>query len=96
VDYAVNALRDPSAKVRQAAVSLLRASPSEAVVPGVVQALGDGPASADEARRLVDLIAERKTEQAQEALDSLVVKRFAVGHSRTVRDAARAALERSE
>ena len=96
VDYAVNALRDPSAKVRQAAVSLLRASPSEAVVPGVVQALGDGPASADEARRLVDLIAERKTEQAQEALDSLVAKRFAVGHSRTVRDAARAALERSE
>ena len=91
---AVAALRDTSPRVRQAAVSLLRASPSAEVVPGAVVALGDGPATADEARRLVELIAERKTPQAVEALEALVTRRFAVGSSRAVRDAAKAALER--
>ena len=94
IGYALAALRDPSPRVRQAAVSLLRASPSDEVVPGVVGVLGDGPATADEARRLVDVIAERKTPQAVEALESLVAKRFAVGSLRTVRDAAKAALGR--
>lgn len=94
IGYALAALRDPSPRVRQAAVSLLRASPSDEVVPGVVGVLGDGPATADEARRLVDVIAERKTPQAVEALESLVAKRFAVGSSRIVRDAAKAALGR--
>ncbi|OFW67160.1 MAG: hypothetical protein A2Z12_03795 [Actinobacteria bacterium RBG_16_68_21] len=94
IDYAVAALRDASPRVRQAAVSLLRASPSDEVVPGVLRALGDGPATLDEARRLVELIAERKTPQAVEALESLVTKRFAVGSSRAVRDSAKAALER--
>jgi hypothetical protein len=94
IGYAVAGLRDPSGRVRQAAVSLLRASPSEEVVPGVVDVLGDGPTTADEARRLVDLIAERRTDQARDALEGLVAKRFAVGASRTVREAAKAALEK--
>ena len=63
-------------------------------MPGVVDVLGDGPATADEARRLVDIIAERRTDQAREALESLMSKRFVVGASRTVRDAAKAALEK--
>ncbi len=94
ISYAVDALRDPSPRVRQAAVSLLRASPSDHVVPGVVDVLGDGPATPDEARRLVDIIAERRTDQARAALEGLVGKRFAVGATRTVRDAAKAALEK--
>jgi hypothetical protein len=94
IGYALAALRDESPRVRQAAVSLLRASPSPEVVPGVLQALGDGVPNADEARRLVDVIAERKSAEATEALEALLSKRFAVGSSRAVRDAAKAALER--
>ena len=94
IGYAVAALRDQSPRVRQAAVSLLRASPSVEVIPGIVGILGDGPATGDETRRLVDVIAERRSPQALEALKGLVAKRGAIGGSRTVREVAKVALER--
>lgn len=92
--YALRALNDESPKMRQAAVSLLRASPSDDVVSGVAGVLDSETPSSDEARRLVDVIAERRSEAARSALEKLAAKRASFGASRTVRDAARAALER--
>jgi hypothetical protein len=94
VSFAVAALGDESPRVRQAAVSLLRASPSDDVVDGVARVLGSGSHSADDARRLVDVIAERHSRAARAALEQLSEKRGAFSGNRTVRDAARAALER--
>lgn len=94
VTYAVAALGDESPRVRQAAVSLLRASPSDEVIDGVARALGSGPHSADDARRLVDVIAGRRSDTARAALEQLSEKRSVFSGNRTVRDAARAALER--
>jgi len=85
-------LNDPSPKVRQAAASLLRASPSESVVPGIVEALEEGIASADDARRLVGIMAERRGPLVRDALERLTSRRFAVGVSRAAREAAREAL----
>lgn len=87
------ALDDPSPKVRQAAVSLLRASPSEDVVPGVVAVVDRGDVSADDARRLVDVITERRDASVREALEGLADRRFAIGTTKAVRDQARRALE---
>jgi HEAT repeat protein len=94
VTYAVAALRDESPRVRQAAVSLLRASPSDEVVDGVAHALRSGSHSADDARRLVDVISERRSEAARAALEQLSERRGVFSGNRTVRDTARAALER--
>jgi len=94
VAYALRALTDESPRVRQAAVSLLRASPSAAVVPGVADVLEAVSLNADEARRLIDVIAERRSEAGRAALEALAAKRAGFGSGKTVRDAARAALER--
>ena len=85
-------LNDPSPNVRQAAASLLRASPSESVVPGIVKVLEDGIGSAEDARRLVEIVAERRGPPVREALESLTSRKFALGVSKAVRDAARDAL----
>ncbi|MEE9298059.1 MAG: HEAT repeat domain-containing protein [Acidimicrobiia bacterium] len=87
-------LSDSSPRVRQAAASLLRASAADSVVPGIVEALEAGTGSADDARRLVDIIAERRGPQVREALERLSSRKFALGASKAVRDAARAELER--
>jgi hypothetical protein len=91
---ALNALGDESPRVRQAAVSLLRASPSDAVVTGVASILVSGSHNADDARRLVDVIAERRSPAARGALEQLAAKRGGSGASRVVREAASAVLER--
>ncbi|MEX0826331.1 MAG: HEAT repeat domain-containing protein [Acidimicrobiia bacterium] len=91
---ALRALGDESPRVRQAAVSLLRASPSDSVVDGVASVLESGSHSADDARRLVDVIAERRSPAARTALERLAGKRSGFGSGRTVRDAAKAVLER--
>ena len=94
VEYAVSALGDKSPRVRQAAVSLLRASPSHDVVEGVATALATVPHDTDDIRRLIDVIAERRSDAAKDALEQLAEKRGVFSGNRTVRDAARAALER--
>lgn len=91
---ALKALGDDSARVRQAAVSLLRASPSDAVVTGVATILGSGTHSPDVARRLVDVIAERRSAPARAALEQLAAKKGGFGSARVVREAAKAVLER--
>lgn len=92
---ALKALGDESARVRQAAVSLLRASPSESVVSGVASVLASGSHSVDEARRLIDVIAERRSPAARNALEQLAAKKGGLGAGRVVRDAARVVLERT-
>jgi hypothetical protein len=90
----IEALADPSPKVRQAAASILRASGSTEVVPAIVDALERGVAgSADDSRRLVEVIAERRGDHVREALEHLANKKFTLGASKAVRDAARGALK---
>jgi hypothetical protein len=90
----VEALSDPSPKVRQAAASLLRSIPSPDVVPAIVDALERGVGGgAEDSRRLVEVIGERRGEHVREALERLASKKFALGASKAVKDAARAALE---
>jgi hypothetical protein len=55
--------------------------------------LNSGVGSADEAKRLVDVIAERQGADVRDALERLASKKFALGASKATRDAARAALE---
>jgi hypothetical protein len=90
----IQALADPSPKVRQAAASILRASGSPEVVPAVVDALERGVGgSADDSRRLVEIIAERRGDDVREALERLAGKKFTLGASKAVKDAARYALK---
>lgn len=88
------ALDDPSQRVRNAAVSLLRAIPSDDVCAAVAGYLAGGDPEPDDARRLVKIIAERRSEAATTALADLAGRRFAMGSSKVVRAEARAALER--
>ena len=94
VPLLVRSLSDPSQRVRNAAVSLLRAEPSDEVVIRIAEYLSSNNAEADDARRLIKVIAERTSQPARDALASLADKRFAVGSGKIVRDGARAALER--
>lgn len=88
------ALGDSSQRVRNGALSLLRAIPTDEVVLRVVDHLAAGRAASDDARRLVKVIAERHTPAANEALNRLAGRRFAVGGEKVARDHARLALER--
>jgi hypothetical protein len=89
----VAALSDPEPRVRHAAVSLLHASPSREVVGALVELLEASPPAAAEARRLVELIAERADPAVPAALSRLAGRRTLMGPGRVVRDAARQALE---
>lgn len=89
----VAALSDPEPRVRHAAVSLLHASPSREVVGALVELLEASPPAAAEARRLVELIAERSDPAVPAALTRLAGRRTLMGPGRVVRDAARQALE---
>jgi hypothetical protein len=91
VGFLVAALSEP--RVRHAAVSLLRASPSREVVGALVELLETHPPAAAEARRLVELVAERTDPAVPAALQRLAGRRRAMGVGRVVRDAARQALE---
>jgi len=88
----VAALADPEPRVRHAAVSLLHASPSREVVGALAQLLETRPPAADEARRLVELIAERSDPAVRAALERLAGQRWVSGAGRVVREAARRAL----
>jgi hypothetical protein len=91
VPLLVRSLADPSQRVRNAAVSLLRAEPSDDVVIQVGEYLATGEVNPDDARRLVKVIAERTSETARLVLAGLAGKRFAMGSAKAVRDAARSA-----
>jgi len=91
----VAALSDPEPRVRHAAVSLLRASPSRGVVDALVELLEARPPSAAEGRRLVEVIAERADPAVPAALARLAGRKRVVGAARVVREAAREALEGS-
>ncbi|MBM3694342.1 MAG: hypothetical protein FJW79_00125 [Actinobacteria bacterium] len=89
----VSALSDAEPRVRHAALSLLRASPSREVVGALVELLERHPPAALEARRLVEIIAERADPAAPAALERLAGRRRGRGAARAVREAARLALE---
>jgi len=89
----VAAVSDPEPRVRHVAVSLLRASPSREVVGSLVELLETRPPVAAEARRLVEVIAERADPGVPAALGRLAGRRRALGAARVVRDAARRALQ---
>jgi HEAT repeat protein len=92
VPILLGALRDSSRRVRHAVVSLLRASPSRLVVPGLADVVESGALDAEHAVGLVALIAERTDESVDGELERLASRRRAVGVRRAVRDAARRAL----
>jgi hypothetical protein len=86
------ALSDPEPRVRHVALSLLRASPNPEVVVVLVERLESRPPAAPEARRLVEVIAERTDPGVSSALQRLAGKRWAIGAARVARNAAREAL----
>jgi len=88
----LEALGDSSRRVRQAVISLLRASPSRLIVGGLVDAIESGRVGSEEAAVLVDLIAERRDDDVVPSLQRLAEVRFALGARRAARDAARKAL----
>jgi len=86
--------QDPDRRVRQAAVSLLRACPSREVVPRLVDLIRNGRLGLLEAERLVELIGERREAAAQAALEELAARRRRGGVPRAIRRIARLQLER--
>jgi hypothetical protein len=90
----LQALSDPSPGVRKAAASILRANPGSEVVDGIVAVLEQGVASAEDARRLVEIVAERRDDGVRDALARLASRKFALGASKATREAAKQALER--
>jgi hypothetical protein len=90
----VNGFRDDNPRVRHAAVTLLRASPSPQIVPLLAGLVGSGRMGGAETERLVEIIGERTEPEAEAALRELAAKRFAKGSAKVARDVARDALER--
>lgn len=90
----VAGFKDENPRVHQAAVTLLRASPSTRVAPMLADLVERGGLGAAERERLVAVIAERRTPEAEAALNRIAARRTARGAARVARDAARAALQR--
>lgn len=90
----VRAFADPNPRVRQATVSLLRASPSDQVVPMLASVVEAGRLGHSETERLVEVIAERRDPAAVEVLERLAGKRMSFGSARVARDTARRELMR--
>jgi len=95
VDVVATGLFDRSSRVRHAALTLLRANPSPAVVASLAGAVESGRAGAEQARKLVAAIAERRHDGVTEALGRIAGRRSLTRAGRAGRDAARAALGRS-
>jgi hypothetical protein len=89
----LDALTDVSGRVRHAAISLLRASPSPDVIGGLAEVLEYRSLAPSEIPRLVQALAERKDPAAGAALERLAGRRHRARSGRAVRDAARRALE---
>jgi hypothetical protein len=89
----VKGFRDDNPRVRQAAVTLLRASPNPQVIPVLAGLVERGGLSGADSERLVEVIAERKGPEAEAALRRFAERRFARGGARAAREAARRALK---
>ena len=86
--------RDGDHRVRQVAVSLLRASPSPEVATRLADVLRSGKLGAEESERLVEVIGERKDASADGILADLASRRGREGAARQVRLAAKRELAR--
>lgn len=92
----VAAFEDSDRRVRQAAVSLLRACPSPDVVTRLADAIRSGRLGGIEAERLVEVIGERRDDDATAALEELASRRGRGGAPKAARRAARQQLARRE
>lgn len=90
----VRAFGDGNPRVRQATVSLLRASPSGQVIPLLAPVIEGGVLGPAETARLVEVIGERSDPAASQVLQRLAARRVAFGSAKAARDAARRELER--
>ncbi len=90
----VAALQDSDGRVRQVAVSLLRACPSPEVATRLVDVVTSGKMHAVEAERLIEVIGERKDEAARKALEQIVGRRGRRGAPKAIRAAAKRQLAR--
>ena len=94
VRFLLESLGDPSRRVRSAGLSLLKASPSPDVVPGLAGLVESGSLDTETAIAAVTLIAGRRDPRVAEVLHGLAQRRLATGSRRAARDAARRLLER--
>lgn len=94
VPVVLGALRDPSPRVRHAAVTLLRASGNPRVLPSVIAVVDEADLAAEELERLVGLVAERPNDIVEPTLERWASRRLSFGNSKTVRQAAKEKLER--
>jgi HEAT repeat protein len=90
----VRAFGDDNPRVRRAIISLLRASPSDQVIPLLSAVIETGQLNAAESERLVEVIGERNDPEADAVLRRLAGKRVAFGTAKAARDAARREMRR--
>jgi hypothetical protein len=89
------ALRDEDARVRHAAVTLIRASNADGIDDDLVAAFESGELDEETMNKLAEVLAQRGSPQAREALKAAAGKKLALkGGDRAARNAARAALKR--
>ncbi|MBT8249616.1 MAG: HEAT repeat domain-containing protein [Acidimicrobiia bacterium] len=95
VTYLEDALLDPSARVREAAMNLLLAVRGPNTHYAVSKAIDSGPGSPQEKVRLIEVLSRDPSESAGLILSELAERRLVLtGGSRALRDAARAGLKR--
>ncbi|MCJ7725107.1 MAG: HEAT repeat domain-containing protein [Acidimicrobiia bacterium] len=90
----VAAFQDSDRRVRQAAVSLLRACPSPEVVTRLSEVVRLGKVNALEAERLVEVIGERRDDAARLALEDIANRRGRSRAPKAIRSAAKRQLAR--
>lgn len=91
------ALNDSHERVREAALALLAGRGSEMVDRELVASLESGSLHLEEQIRIINTLANRRTDVAVQAIDRLAARRFAFRHrDRSLRDAALAARNRQK
>lgn len=91
----VEALRDEDERVRHAAVTLIRTSNAEGIDGDLVTAFESGELDEETMNKLAQVLAQRGSPEAREALEAAAGKKLALkGGDRSARNAARAALKR--
>ncbi len=89
------ALTDRHERVRQTAIGLLKTSTYDGVGEALIAAANNDSVPAEERVQVIEMLGERGGSSARAALGSLAKKKFVVaGSARSVRDAARLALEK--
>jgi len=90
----VGGYRDSDRRVRQVAISLLRACPSPDVVTRLSAVIATGKLNTAEAERLIEVIGERSDDAARQALEQISSRRGRAGVAKAVREAAKRQLAR--